>query len=192
MKILAAFCLLLSAVGLCGCERLPILAPEVKFTSAAWNDLSIPLGITPFYLEIDSPVKARKVSVEMDLYAKGVFKRTLSTMTIGFQEEKRLDLKSAIYFQPQADGTIKGTCVIHPAAGGRGISYFNLSQSELPLAEGASTYSVGETKISEAKRIPVFVILAGAPRGVSMADNPEDAPKANPDAFVIVGYLKKE
>jgi hypothetical protein len=179
--LIAALSVLLPAI---------VVADEVRFRSAEWDSLAVPLKITPFYVEVESPKAAKSVSIEMDVFVKGSFTRTISAAGLSRAEEPRpLALKAAIYFMPPQGGKIDGTVLLE-WSGSRSVGKFEATEQELPLLKGMGS-AEASSAINTPGRTPLFVIVAGGD-GVTMAADPLDAPKRNPTSTVLIGYLKTE
>ncbi len=165
-------------------------AQEISFKGAHWDNLAIPLQITPFYLQIKSPTPVKAVSLEMDMYIKGVFTRTIASGGLRWDEKPApMNVNSAIYFKPIDGGNIEGTVVIE-WNGSSGTSKFEVSEKELPISKGTGSGSI-EQKLQSAGRVPVFRIVAGE-GGVTFPADPSDTAKSNPNSTVIIGYIKTE
>jgi hypothetical protein len=166
-------------------------AQEIKFTNAPWDSLAIPLDISAYYLTVDSSTKGGSVALELDLYIKGRFIRTLSAGRLPVGETKPVKANFALYLYPNNPVLIKDKiqfiCVADSEAR-RETKKLYLLPSEFPMAEG--TASAGNsTKISASGRTPVFILSAGGD-SFTFTEVAEDAPKANPNASVIIAYLK--
>jgi len=164
------------------------LAQEIKFTTTPWDSLAIPLDISAYYLTVESPTKLQSVELELDLYIKGRFIRTLSVgaMSVG-EEASSLNANCALYLDQKDKETIQVTYVVD-LPGGRSSGKLNLLPSEFPMKKGTAC-SGNSTKIAPSGRTPVFTLLAGSSSS-SFSTVAEDAPKANPNASVIIAYLK--
>jgi hypothetical protein len=179
---------IIAALTLALSSSLP--AQEILFKSAQWDNLAIPLQITPFYLQIKSPTLVTAVSLEMDMYIKGEFTRTIASG--GFRWDAKpapMNVNSAIYFKPIDGGKLEGTVVIE-WNGSRVTSKFEASEEELPIAKGSGSGSI-EQSIKTAGRVPVFRIVAGE-GGVTFPSDPIETAKSNPNSTVIIGYIKTE
>lgn len=162
-------------------------AQEIKFTNAPWDSLAIPLDISAYYLTVDSSTKGGSVALELDLYIKGRFIRTLSAGRLPVGETKPLKANFALYLDPKNKEKIQVTCVVDSEAR-RETKKLYLLPSEFPMAEG--TASAGNsTKIAASGRTPVFILSAGGD-SFTFTEVAEDAPKTNPNASVIIAYLK--
>jgi hypothetical protein len=90
---------IIAALTLALSSSLP--AQEILFKSAQWDNLAIPLQITPFYLQIKSPTLVTAVSLEMDMYIKGEFTRTIASGGLRWDAKPApMNVNSAIYFKP--------------------------------------------------------------------------------------------
>jgi hypothetical protein len=167
-----------------------LFAQEVSFRSAEWDNLAIPLQITPFYLQIESSSQVTEVLLEMDMYIKGEFIRTISSGGLQWKEKPApLKVNSAIYFK-QTDGEkLEGTVVIE-WNGSKGISKFEVSENELPIRKGSGSEII-EGQIQSPARTPIFRIIAGE-GGVTFPADPTDTAKSNPNSTVLIGYIKTE
>jgi hypothetical protein len=169
----------------------PIMADEIRFETAPWDSLAIPLGINAYYLHIDSPAVAKSARVEMDLYVKGKFVRTIVLTDSSFEKPQSVQLKVAIYFKPSQADEIPGVSVMTWGQTTT-VGHFEMTKSEWPLDRGAMGCSGRAGKIISPDRTPVFWILAGGVGGVTSDGPIPDFIKANPEASILVGYLKTE
>ncbi len=166
---------------------LPGRAEEVKFSGSAWDSLAIPLGIPAYYLSIDSPVKAKKLSIEMDLYKKGVFVRTITVGGMARDEAHAIRINAALYF-PHKD-IPKGKVSVN-WEGMRAAENLDISPVDFPVAEGSGAGEF-QSGITTPGRTAVFQLIAGA-KNIKFTSVAEDTPKENPDASVLIGYLITE
>lgn len=165
-------------------------AQEVKFTMAAWDSPLVPLGITPYYLRVNSPTKARVVEVGMDLYLKGAYVRTISFGKATALKPQPLKVNCAVYLNPGEDGTVAGTSVMD-WGGSRITQKFTLTAEEFPMKEGLTQAFEGATKMPFAGRTALFVLLAG-PGGFGLPASIVEAPAANPKLSALMGCLRSE
>jgi len=175
------------------CAASSLSAQEIKLTTAEWDSLAFPLRMSPFYLTVNSSEKATSVALEMDLYVKGKFSRTIRPLAVdraGLKDVAApLDLKCAITFAPSENDTSEATVVLRWTGTGAGTR-FTISDEEFPIGSSQAGIAAS-SKIVAPGRIPVFAITAGG-HGVKSVTNIEEMPKENPGASVLVGYLKVE
>jgi hypothetical protein len=162
------------------------LAQEIKCTPTPWDSLAIPLDISAYYLTVDSSTKVESVALEFDLYIKGQFIRTLSAGGIGHKASP-LKANCAIYLDPKDKEKIQLTFVVD-LQDARGLGKLDLLPSEFPMKKG-SAWAECSKKIAASGRTPVFTLIAGSSSSVSPTIA-EDTPKENPNASVIIAYLK--
>lgn len=165
-------------------------AQEVKFTGPAWDSLATPLGITAYFLSIDSPVEAKRVTIEMDLYKKGVFVRTIPLNGASWDKAHKLQLNMALYFPHES--IPQGKCVLEWNKSSA-VGELDIPKAEFPLGKGGGSGAINST-IKPQGRVPVFLLITGTSgtRQTKFSSAAEDTPKDNPEAHVIIGYLKTE
>ncbi len=168
----------------------PLPASEPALRTASWDSLAIPLEIAPLYLQISSEALAKSVSIELDLYVKGEFKRTISSGGLSWTDKTvPLAINAAIYLMPSEEGESKMVMVLE-WDGARGVSRASFPQADFPFAMGMASGETGEP-IHVPGRIPVFRAIAGG-QGYRLPKHAMDTPKENPEASVLIGYLKVE
>jgi hypothetical protein len=166
------------------------LAQEIKFTHTPWDSLAIPLGIQAYYLTVDSSTKGGSVALELDLYIKGRFIRTISpveSMSVG--DTKPLKANFALYLDTKNKEKIQVTCVVDLPDQSMRVNKFDLLPWEFPK-HGSAALGYN-TKIAASGRTPVFILEAGG-NSFKVATVAEDAPKENPNSSIIIAYLKTQ
>jgi hypothetical protein len=166
------------------------LAQEIKFTHTPWDSLAIPLGIQAYYLTVDSSNKGGSVALELDLYIKGRFIRTISpveSMSVG--DTKPLKANFALYLDTKNKEKIQVTCVVDLPDQRMTAKKFDLLPWEFPK-HGSAALGYN-TKIAASGRTPVFILEAGG-NSFKVATVAEDAPKENPNSSIIIAYLKTQ
>jgi len=168
-----------------GCRK---HSSTVDVTTAAWDDLSVALNIKPFYVAVDSPVRASSLSIEIDLYDEGELQRTFLASTFRHEHAQPLNVKAAIYFMPPQDGTIKGAVsILWQESIVR--SGFSFQESEFPITHASFAHRSGIA--SPPERLPLFAMVVGE-KGVYLPAELSETPKANANSKVLIGYLKTE
>ena len=169
-------------------------ASDLSFHGPAWNDLSIPLGIQSFYLEINSKLTAHKISIDVEIYKEG--KRIYSIPSVGMgslKDPHPVDLKCALYFTPEGQN-YNGKIVLQWDKN-TGVASFVVARSDLMFEKGLSPASFG-AHLVDLPRAPVFQIVTGTNHfsvgGDDGKTTPESLIAANPDAIVIIGYLNRQ
>ncbi len=189
MKALLALLILLSPLTLLAKE-------EVRITQEAWDSLAIPLRIVPIYVEIENATPVRSVQIEMEVYVKGVLKRTITTGGLssgGGSEDGQpgpASLKAAIYFRPTDGGKVDGMTVV--TWHGMVMSApFTAKEEEIPMhgGQGSGAFS---GKLAVPGRSPIFKAMFGGRGGFTGSDDPQEVIRLNPESTVIIGYLKTE
>ena len=175
-----------------------VASEPIKFTGASWDNLAIPLGITPFYLNIDSPIKVKSVAIEMDLYIKGKFVRTISSGGMStLNGRKPLKANCAIYFDSSKDEkNVKGTMVAQWEGLMDSTGWFDIPSSEFPIKKGNGSSAL-ISKLESVGRFPVFCIAVdtsgpGENKSYTSFEKADDIVKNNPRSSIIIGYLKLE
>jgi hypothetical protein len=164
---------------------------EIKFTTTPWDSLAIPLDISAYYLTVDSSTKGGSVALELDLYIKGRFIRTMSpvgSMSVG--DTKPLKANFALYLDRKNKEKIQLICVVDLPDQRMESKKIDLLPWEFPINECRAALGCN-TKIAASGRTPVFILHAGG-YSFKVATVPEDAPKQNPDGSIIIAYLKTQ
>jgi hypothetical protein len=168
-------------------------ANEIEFHTPAWNDLSIPLGITSFYLDVNSKLTARDVLIEVEVYNHGKLRRTItSTETMVMKESpaQPLNLKCALYFIPK-DENYTGK-IVFSWHGGMGTGDLSVPKTDLNFDKGMAPAAFS-SELKDSPRTPVFQVVTGISHmSVGAGSSPEGLVAANPDAVVLIGYLIKK
>jgi hypothetical protein len=169
---------------------LSLIAGESSFKGAAWDSLAIPLKITPFYVQIDHTASVKSVTIEMDMFINGEFKRTISSGGLTRADKAApLKLNAAIYFMPPKNGEVESSLVID-WSGSSGTSRNTISESDLPISKGVASGPITE-EIKIPGRTPLFRIMVGD-KGFTFPADPLETSKENPGSTVLIGYLKVE
>lgn len=168
----------------------PLMAGESTFKGPSWDNLAIPLKITPFYIQIDHPTPVTSIEIEMDMFINGEFKRTISTGGLTrTTKPSPLNVNAAIYFMPPDSGEIEFNAMVS-WNDSSGFSRLQIKESELPITKGVGSGAITE-KIKIPGRTPIFRIIVGD-KGFTFPEDPFDTPKENPETTVLIGYLKAE
>ncbi|MGB8356371.1 MAG: hypothetical protein WCD79_20905 [Chthoniobacteraceae bacterium] len=188
MKIIAIIILSLFAM--------PLFAGEIDFHGPAWNDLSIPLGITSYYVEVNSDQTAKSVGLVLEIYKQGKLVRTIRSFPGGFDKEFKLNVKFGIYFVPKPNPAQGYTLTFAQ----KWLESSGSSKTDVPLSDIDLSGAVGSggftSPVGALKMVPLFCIVVPNPTNATPAtvigDTVDDCVKENPDATVLIGYLERK
>lgn len=169
----------------------PLFADEIKFETASWDSLAIPLEINAYYLRIDSSVEAKsvKLELELELLVRGKFVRTIELASLAMSKPKTLKFNAAIYLKKPESDQIPGFAATTWSVGGSRTP-FTITTAELPAGSIGGAAVPG--KIPTSGRTAVFYIVSNKGGGITFHDSISETIKANPEATLLVGYLKTE
>lgn len=167
----------------------PLFANEIKFETAPWDSLAIPLEINAYYLSIDSSVEAKSAKLELELLVKGVFVRTIELASLAMSKPKALKFDAAIYLKKPESDQIPGFAATTWGVGGSRTP-FTITTTELPAGSIGGAALPG--KIPTSGRTAAFYIVSNKSGGITFHDSISETIKANPEASLLVGYLKTE
>lgn len=133
-------------------------------------------------------MEAKSVKLELELLVKGEFVRTIELASLTMSNPKSLKFNAAIYLKKPESGQIPGFAATTWSVGGSRTP-FTITTTELPAGSIGGAAVPG--KIPTSGRA-VFYIVSNKNGGITFHDSISETIKANPEASLLVGYLKTE